>query len=466
VLQMQPMPPSYVGERWSFLNAAAYALQLARQQTTSADQNAVLELLDGASHIARLLARREQPYRSAWWTSGEILRYRIASLRLMGQADAVAAARAELIAQEKLAYELQKQDHGRTQLEMLEHKTENAVGGRLAISLCLAVLILIASALLLILCARKLRDGFYSRFRSTNSDRPSLGFVFIGWRRLLRVCLLAIVAPLIVCLGGPLLYSASNLTGTFAYSATFASSVTFALSPFAIAIVVLLLSRLTKAAIRERAAELGVEAPPTPTPAPRQSARSFTLLSLTMLGVTAFLLTTAFSLDALPRKASTVLEHWAWIPFSVPLCWIVSTLIQRHYTSASHRPAIVGVFVAFLATSLFAEPLSDKVLSLASVAGLPLHIVYVLGAALFAAFISSRFLMAVGIMDSPTHGRHPAYRPIRQLLAASALPAVGCAIVLVALFAGYPLRYFEAKAARDLDNAMMIRANPSRLSTP
>jgi len=93
-----------------------------------------------------------------------------------------------------------------------------------------------------------------SLLRRRGRDRPLL--VFIGWRRIGRICLLAIVLPMTV-------YALYVGTGKhMAYGAVYGLGKFLLEYAVLVAAMYLLLMRLSYSAIRRRAAELGLDVPP------------------------------------------------------------------------------------------------------------------------------------------------------------------------------------------------------------
>ena len=460
MLRMRTYLRSYNGAHGGIMDAEAYALQLARQNPASADPNAIVELLDGALKIARLNATKERPL-DYEWRSQEILHYRIGAMRLLGRKDAYAAALAEFATGERRAYELQKTYNiglYPTALEkaQMDH-AEDAVGGRLALGLLLAMLALMATRLLLLALAGKVRDLLVSRTGEANRDMPNPRFIFIGWRRLARICLFAVILPIACHIGW------SRATLLWRQDREIAA-VLLAVEFFAMMVLIQsLLWRFTRAAVRDRAAELGIALPPS---APlRRGAIRFGILILSVCGVAVVFWPIVWCLNYLSQHHAFGLERWVWVPCAIPLCWIAGSLIGRLQQGGLHRRTGIAVVGVVLSILLLSWSVSDHAISFLLNVGVPLSTFYLIGAACLLTLICSRLLKRLGVMQPGDSESSAGCAAFQRLWPGSALPGLGCAMVLLGLFAGYPLRYIEASAIHKIDaaiNASQVHGHDAR----
>ena len=440
VFQTWPYP-LFNGVNGCVLSIEAYALQLARENPTSVQPGAVTELLDHAVKIAKL-GNIDQPSLYLEWTLSEILRYRFTAMRLLGRAEASVAAATEFHVREKRVGDLNREQGLDPALARLQHKAEEAVWGRFALGLLLALFAITAICLLVIAFARKIFDLFHVRSRPESRDATQLRFIFIGWRRLTRIGLFSILIPILI-------FAVWSQHGPFGWQDAGSRHVVIrSIELFAmIAVVHSLLWRLTDEAIRDRAAELGMHAPSTP----RRPVVAFGILVLCLFGVTVVLLSLASWLGNVSQPHAAILHDWLWLPFTLPMVWIAENLIGRLSLMARGRRVAIVVAIVFIPMLVMSRIVSEYAVVFSLHIGLPIPTIYLVSAATVLAMVVFGLMNRFDIGKSKQTPPPATLGSFQQYWPASALPALGCAILVLGVFVGCPLRYIESSAAHEID---------------
>jgi hypothetical protein len=445
------------GECGTFVSA--YALQLAEAKPSAADTDAdadtIVRLLDDAMRLNRL-STKESYVGELIGFAQMVALYRIEAMHALGRPDAAEAARVEFAVMEQQKKDLFEQRnladfgaHERSPFGKASHAVEN----RLALAGFLAFLTLAAGWLLWLVLAGKMRDGWISRNHPVQDDAPPPRFIFIGGGRLARICLYAIVIPMILYFGWLKIDPFARLHAGPAFRYVEEKIEYSAMG----ALVLSLLWHLTRSAVRARAMELGIDVPP---PARRgHSMLVFIVFGLSLFAVTTLLIIIGKRLQSPADMDSQPLVYWVWVPCTIPLLWIVANFIGRCDGGRRTRAAIQAVLV-FLPMMLLSTTVSSAIVTISWATGLPISTFYLIGVSFMLAPIVLWVLERLGLTERANTVGQARFAPFHRLWAGSALPALGCAILILAALVGGPLRFTEARAVRAIDAAVNAMPSP------